>query len=681
MKTSAHSEYIKNFQDFIPITCHYDHATLITRNGELIQVIKVSGALEETLHIQDVIRDSLKKNVLDENFAFWIHTIRKKTDLDDHAEYHNIFSANLHEIIKKEYSWDSQFVNTVYISVLYARPVFNIYDPKTFINSLSTGYISQKFSSHFDAAVDVLSKVTDAIVLDLVSFGAKKLGIHIESGISYSEPLSLFHQIVHLKEKKIPLPIRSLASSVSTSQYIVGNNEIEVLSDKQRSFSTILAIKEYHIIEDTRLDEILKLPVELIITEVFYFVSEKEAKRTFSDFNKILEMSKDVELRNNTIGHIFDYKGNESTSFCNQQISIMVINNDIDTLRQHTSYISESLSDLAIVHVQEDMYLEDMFFAQLPANFVFLKRMTVNAIDRVAGFVDLYNSPEGKEVNSWGSYVALMYTSRHTPYYFNFHDASNKGHTIILGNEDSEYAVLMNFLIAESMKYRPTVIYLTSNINSQIFIEAIGGIWGKISEDTIDIEPEEVVGYQLSDVSQESKLKVIQNVFDKVISMVHLGPKIVVMDDVSVLLDNKQFDDQIDKMMEKLHANNAILVCGANLNQYVKSCEEGIRYKQLFNNCATKVICSDENITLTYQDILQLNDIEYAMVKSSSRVFLLKQDNASEELFLDFIPSIGLYKILSCDLNDIEIAENIKKESDKKEWIIPLYDKLNNNMA
>lgn len=680
MKTSITSEYIKNFQDFIPITCHYDSYTLITKNGELIQIIRLDGGSDLDYQAQQAIRDSIKKNILDENFAFWIHTIRSKTDLDDHAEYDNIFSANLHEILKNEYSWNAQFINTIYISIVYARPVLNIYDPKTFIPSLSISYVSGKFTDHLDAAHLTISKVTDAIISDLLIFHPHKLGVYSEGEISYSESLSLFHYLVHLESKKIPVPIVDLGPVVATNRYVVGNSEIEIVNGEHRRFATVLAIKEYHNIESNKLNELLQLPVELITTEVVYFITKKEAMQDLYELNNILTMSKDTDLRNNTIAHIVDYDGNESTSFCHQQISIMIMNDNLEALRNHTTHISSSLSDLGIVFVQEDIALEHMFFVQMPSNFSFLQRVTTNVIDSVAGFVSLNNCPLGDKKNPWGNYVALMYTTRHTPHYINFHNG-NKGHTIVLGNDDSDYTILINFLIAQSLKYRPTVIYITSSNKSQIFIEAVGGIWADTSASNINIEPETIVGYQLTDASTDLKSEIIKKIFDITTTMVHLGPKIIVIDDATILLEDKKYDDQISQMMDKLHNNNGILVCGANIEQYLKLWQDNLRYQQLFSNSDTKIICNYENSDITSQNILQLSDIEYAMVKSSDRIFLYKQGDYSEELFLDFIPTIGLYKMLSCDVDSIEITQNVQKESNPKEWVISLYDKLNSNMA
>lgn len=44
MLDSSNDIYINpKISNYIPITCHYDPNTLITKNGDLIQIIAISG--------------------------------------------------------------------------------------------------------------------------------------------------------------------------------------------------------------------------------------------------------------------------------------------------------------------------------------------------------------------------------------------------------------------------------------------------------------------------------------------------------------------------------------------------------------------------------------------------------------------------------------------------------------
>ena len=70
-------------EDFVPYVCHYDQNTILTKNGELLQIIRVTGfsnssAVLEMISLRDAVRDSLKKNIQDVNYALWFNTLRRK---------------------------------------------------------------------------------------------------------------------------------------------------------------------------------------------------------------------------------------------------------------------------------------------------------------------------------------------------------------------------------------------------------------------------------------------------------------------------------------------------------------------------------------------------------------------------------------------------------------------------
>lgn len=42
-------------EDFIPIACHYDSNTLLTKNGELLQIIQINGINSENISDRSII--------------------------------------------------------------------------------------------------------------------------------------------------------------------------------------------------------------------------------------------------------------------------------------------------------------------------------------------------------------------------------------------------------------------------------------------------------------------------------------------------------------------------------------------------------------------------------------------------------------------------------------------------
>ena len=112
--------YNASSEDFIPIACHYDKNTLLTKNGELLQIFQINGINSERIsrqlsNLRGVVRSAISNNVEGDKLAFWIHTIRRKANLDDTVPYHNVFSANIHEIWKNKNYWHDKFVNCLYM--------------------------------------------------------------------------------------------------------------------------------------------------------------------------------------------------------------------------------------------------------------------------------------------------------------------------------------------------------------------------------------------------------------------------------------------------------------------------------------------------------------------------------------------------------------------------------------
>ncbi len=74
--------------DFVPYACHWDDKTIATKNGELLQTIKVTGFMHERLesaeddsNLRAKIREAVAKYVDSTKYAVCIHTIRRRKSL------------------------------------------------------------------------------------------------------------------------------------------------------------------------------------------------------------------------------------------------------------------------------------------------------------------------------------------------------------------------------------------------------------------------------------------------------------------------------------------------------------------------------------------------------------------------------------------------------------------------
>ena len=536
-KKSDSKLFNNSSEDFVPIACHFDENTLLTKNGELLQTIEINGIHSEEIsqdlfNLRAVVRKSIEERLGGAKQAFWIHTIRRKADLDDPAEYPGFLSANIHDIWRKKNYWHDKFVNRLYITIVHDAPELKLKNFNSLVNSLSAKIITDFQEKFFTGALGELNRAVDSILEGLSLFGAEKLGMRFEGDSCLSDPMFLYRRIMQLNEEDCPVPITDISKALSSHDYTVGSDKLEVTGENGKKFAAMMSIKEYQDVSAEALDKFLQIPVEMVATEVFYFVDKKEVVPVFEHQNYILGVSGDDQLKKlKGLDKILD--ADSSGRFCSQQISFMVIGDDLKALDNQVRQASEALSKVGIVHVREDINLEKTFWAQLPANFSFLARMKPTILDNVAALASLHNFPTGHQYNPWGKSVTLLRTEKGTPYFMNFHDEAEQTTTCIFGEKKAGKTTLLNFLLSEANKYNPTIAYITDDMDSGIYTKAKGGTWFQrdkniinplLCEDSIEnrefmFEFFKIIARHYFDLLEEGSLNLLKTLSEKVFSL------------------------------------------------------------------------------------------------------------------------------------------------------------------
>ncbi len=557
---TSNEGYNSYSKEFIPIVSHYDQYTLITKNGELIQTFQINGINSDNIskqlfNLREIVRSAIKENIKGQDLSFWIHTIRKKVNLDDDTDYNGYFSANVHDIWKRKNFWDDKFVNSLYISVVHDSPEMKIKNYGAFVNSLYRNVIA-KFEEKFHAdAVVNLTRTVDGIISYLSEYGATKLGIYKQNGEYYSDLMFLYRRILHLNEKECKLPITDLSSVLANHKCIVGIDMMEVLSEQEKKFASVISLKEYQDVSEESLDKFLQIPVEIIATEVFYFVDKKQVAPYFKQQDYILKVSKDDNLRQlKELDEIIDAAENENNKFCHQQISLMVIGDDIEILKQRVSQASMVLSKIGICHIQEDIDLEKAFWAQLPGNFSFLSRMKPTILSNTAALSSLHNFPTGNQYNPWGRALTLLRTEKGTPYFANFHNLEGKSFTAILGSKVSGRTTLMNFLLSESDKYNPTTLHFVDDLDSAVYVKARAGTWYQRNKKLIN--PFLVDDTNTNRTILLEFLKIISNHYFDPLTLQELKALTILVDKAFALNPKERMISKIIKFLDEIDVYN-----------------------------------------------------------------------------------------------------------------------------
>ncbi len=467
--------------DFIPYACHYDHDTILTKNGELLQVIKVTGFSSEIVgsscaNLRSIVRKSICSHVDSQNFALSFHTIRKTKNLDPGGHYSNDFSYSLNKVWKDRNEWDHKYVNELHITILHRGSYVKKFDIAAFISAFIFTNVKKKQLDFLHYAHDNLVRVVNNMLLTLQEFGAKRLTMVEENKEYYSEQLEFFAKIINLAEVQVQVEANDLSNCLASHKIAFGFNTMEVRNEEEKKFGAIFTIKNYHEIPSSILDNFLQLPQEFIITQTADFINTTSAVNFFKKQYNIYLASDSKELASlSGLKYMMDSARGEKTDYCQTKITIMLIADNIENLNKNISAVIDVFNKLGIIAIRNDLRLEEAFWGQLPGNFLYTGRSEPVPITLLGGFASLYNFPAGRaKGNYWGPPVTAFYTAGGTPYFFNFH-VGKCGHTTIIGPFGSGKTVLLNFLVSESRKFNGRLFFFDQMRVSKVFIKAMGG--------------------------------------------------------------------------------------------------------------------------------------------------------------------------------------------------------------
>ncbi len=468
----------------IPYACHYDKDTLLTKNGELMQLIKVEGYSKELTQyynsdLRAIIRKAIMDNITDHKFAVYFHTIRSKHNLDSVNYYSWTFAKDTHDGWAKKNHWKDKYVNELYITIIHEGEATNT--KKQAILSTIPKLLKKNHMDALEVNAASLTNIVDNMLEVLKTFGAKKLGIKNDHLGAHSESLEFLSKIVCLHKKRIAVPICDLSTIFCQTKVAFGGNTLEIVDDEERHFAAMFTIKEYHEFSAKALDKFLRISSEFVITQTLNFVNSKEAKDSFKHLDYILRVSKDETLRKYSgLSATMSSDTGKDTDYASQQMSVMIVGDSIENLNSAVSSVMKEIRKLGIVMIREDLNIELSFWSQLPGNFYFFRRPSYINTARSASFASLHNTPSGNTENVWGDSLTLFRKENGAPHFFNLH-VDNVGHTLIAGTTNSAKETLTNFLLSESTKYNPNIFYIDQHETSQVTIKALGGKYYKIS--------------------------------------------------------------------------------------------------------------------------------------------------------------------------------------------------------
>jgi type IV secretion system protein VirB4 len=479
---------------FIPYRCHFDRNTIITKNNELLQVVKVGGfsfetADDEDLDIRKNIRNSVFKSMATGNVTLYFHTIRKKRPIVyDQVEYSldptikmpNDFTTYLNNTWRAKYQNSKSFFNELYVSVLFKPDKAGAAIVEYLLKRIQQKSSKANWEADMREMHENAQEVTNRVVSALRDYDSRLLGMRTTKDGVYCEILEFLGSIVNCGQSMpMIMPRSSIDQYIPTHRLFFGSRSIEARGPGAHKYAGIVSILEYGPNTSAGIfDSFLQMPFEFVMTQSFGF-----ANRTVAIGKMQLQQNRMIQAGDKAVSQIaeisqaLDMAMSGDIGFGEHHFSLLCIDDDLKALENTLSMASVELSNCGITPVRERVNTEPSFWGQLPGNMDYIvRKATINTLN-MAGFASMHNYPLGQiRDNHWGEYVTILDTTSGTPYYFNFH-LRDVGHTLIIGPTGAGKTVLMNFLCAQAQKFKPRMFFFDKDRGAEIFIRALGGVY------------------------------------------------------------------------------------------------------------------------------------------------------------------------------------------------------------
>lgn len=496
---SVRDKYAKDeysASNFIPYLCHWNKRTIITKNEELLQVIKVGGFSFETaddddLDIKKSLRNNLLKGLSTGGISLFFHIVRRRQSIikteNGNVESRERDSISFTEFVdqewkKKQLSHEA-FVNELYIAVVRGPDKGGAAIFEYLINKFQQKTDKSSWESQMRDMYEELEETTGRIMAALSDYSPKLLSVvETEKGQS-SEILEFLGKIVNCgySSPYIP-PLNNIDKYLPTHRIYFGYKSIEVRGPMGQRYAGIVTVREYCPTTSAgMMDGFLKTPFEFIISQSFVFTNRQVAiSKMQLQQNRMIQAEDKAVSQIVEISNALDMAMSGQIGFGEHTMTILCLEDTPKKLEFALNQAIVELSNCGIQPVREKVNLEPAFWAQLPCNESYMVRKAVINTLNLASFASLHNYPVGKaKGNHWGDAVTVFNTTSGTPYFFNFH-LRDVGHTTIIGPTGAGKTVLMNFLCAQSQKFDCRMFFFDKDRGAEIFIRAINGVYNVI---------------------------------------------------------------------------------------------------------------------------------------------------------------------------------------------------------
>jgi len=219
--------------EHIPYACHYDAQTLLTKQGDLAQVIQVAGlpfetADDELLVLRKNLRNALLRSAADSRFAVYVHTMRRNLSVYPGGELPPGFAKEVDRRWRAKHTSTRMFANELFVTLLRKAPAGSVRGAKSWMDRLSHRASSTERRVAVRLAHKELQAISQRFLASLQEYRPRVLGLVQENGWTYSEPARFLGRLINLEDRPVLLPTMDLSKYLPWRRLFFGRDALEV---------------------------------------------------------------------------------------------------------------------------------------------------------------------------------------------------------------------------------------------------------------------------------------------------------------------------------------------------------------------------------------------------------------------------------------------------------------------
>ena len=466
----------------IPYTAHVDPFTVMTENGDYVQVLKLQGipfqtadeGLLDRLHEQ---RNNLYRNVARGQVAVWTTMIRAKSSEYAGGQFESRFGKKLQARYQERIDSQDLYRNDLYVAIVY-RDVSDLKILSS-VKRLSKRDKQNNLTTS-ERALRELKGLVMKFTSSLGHYGVQKLRTYDRGGRLYSEVLEYFGQLINGYRQPIPVSRNAANRVLGTVRLSFGVEAGESRRIQGTEFFGAIGVKEYCALTSPgMLDGLLDLPMEFVLTQSLTFAHKQKSIEKIKLQRNRLVASGDLSYSQiEELDEALDDLSANRIVAGEHNLSLIVYGSSISTLDDNLAEAAAKLGEELVV-AREDDGLEPAFWSQLPGNFSYRPRTSLVTSRNFSGFAPFHNHPPGFLTgNHWGDALITFKTTSNTPYHFSFHRREKgmpAGNGTIVGVTGTGKTVVMGMMLALAEKFQARRVFFDKDQGGALLINALGG--------------------------------------------------------------------------------------------------------------------------------------------------------------------------------------------------------------